>query len=373
MEHAFTETIRKILKDRFGNHSECVFESSLLIRYLNLKTQSATRGTKSRSSFANIYALYVLVKDYISKGFLDSGMDYGKYEGAEFVNLLGRMRALPFGSKLQNHALNSRLNDEFKKFFPECPFEPIIRSRGEGRYWIDDRLLKIDIDGVSINISSALIEVVDAYIVTKKNAFNEFIKTCKAMQTVSRTNVAEIRNYIGSLLQPNVDARIFEIVSYALLKQHYAGVPIYWGWSIDKIKKENLHLFKTGRTNANDGGIDFVMKPLGRFFQVTETTDVKKYFLDIDKVQRYPITFVIKTNENVDKLLKDIETKAKKLYPIETIVQKYMHSIEEIINIPTLLTYLDSIAKTNDIISVFQEIVTQSEVEFNFDSPDELP
>ena len=35
---------------------------------------------------------------------------------------------------------------------------------------------------------------------------------------------------------------------------------------------------------------DLVMKPLGRFFQVTETIDVGKYFLDIDKVQRFPIT-----------------------------------------------------------------------------------
>ncbi|MCS1410631.1 MAG: hypothetical protein M2R45_03826 [Verrucomicrobia subdivision 3 bacterium] len=44
------------------------------------------------------------------------------------------------------------------------------------------------------------------------------------------------------------------------------------------------------------------MRPLGRFFQVTETTDVKKYFLDIDKVQRYPITFVVKSSEPADVL-----------------------------------------------------------------------
>jgi hypothetical protein len=132
------------------------------------------------------------------------------------------------------------------------------------------------------------------------------------MSKISRTNTEEIRKYICSLLQPNVDARIFEIVSYAILKQHYAGIPVYWGWSMDKIEREDLSLFKTGRTNANDGGIDFVMKPLGRFFQVTETTDVKKYFLDIDKVQKYPITFVIKTNEKVEKLLNDIKVKAKR-------------------------------------------------------------
>jgi len=69
---------------------------------------------------------------------------------------------------------------------------------------------------------------------------------------------------------------------------------------IDKLTKENLKLYKTGRTNANDGGIDFVMKPLGRFFQVTETLDVKKYFLDIEKIERYPITFVIKLEKTTD-------------------------------------------------------------------------
>jgi len=373
MEHTFTATIRKILKDHFGINSEKIFETSLLIRYINLKTRSANRGTKARSSFANIYALYALVEDYIGKGFLDTGKNYAKYKGANFTDLLKRARSLPFGSKLQNHAFNSRLNDEFKKFFPECLLEPILRIRGEGKYWINEQLLKIEVDTVSLNVSQVLIEIIDEYIKTKKDSFNEFIETCKIMQKVSPTNDKEIRNYICSLLQPNVDARVFEIVSYAILKQHYAGIPIYWGWSIDKIKEENLRLFKTGRTNANDGGIDFVMKPMGRFFQVTETTDVKKYFLDIDKVQKYPITFVIKTIESIDKLLKDIEAKARQLYPIDTIVQKYMDSIEEIINIPVLLAYLDDITVTNDIIDVFQEIITQSEVEFNFGSSGELP
>jgi hypothetical protein len=73
---------------------------------------------------------------------------------------------------------------------------------------------------------------------------------------------------------------------------------------MDKLNTENLKLYKTGRTNANDGGIDFVMKPLGRFFQVTETLDFKKYFLDIDKIQKYPITFVIKSNEPTQDLLR---------------------------------------------------------------------
>src|SRR5271155_2912669 len=79
-----------------------------------------------------------------------------------------------------------------------------------------------------------------------------------------------------------------------------------------------------------------VMKPLGTFFQVTETLDFKKYFLDIDKLQRYPITFVIKSEEEKDVLLKKIEGDALKLFPVKSIVSKYMSCIEDLINIPTL-------------------------------------
>lgn len=95
------------------------------------------------------------------------------------------------------------------------------------------------------------------------------------------------------------------------------------------MEEENLKLYKTGRTNANDGGIDFVMKPLGRFFQVTETTDVRKYFLDIDKIERYPITFVIKSDAEIEDLEAGIREKATELYPVTAIVEKYMDCIED--------------------------------------------
>jgi hypothetical protein len=244
--------------------------------------------------------------------------------------------------------------------------QPVIRDYNTKRYWINENLLKITVGNETINIAKALIEIIDAYIETKENAFNTFVTTCKQMQSLSHSNPNVIKDYIHSLLQPNVDARIFEIVSYAVLKQHYAGISIYWGWSLKKIKKENLNLYKTGRTNANDGGIDFVMKPLGRFFQVTETTDVKKYLLDIDKIQRFPVTFVIKTDESIEALRNDIKMRAIQIYPIENIVQKYMDCIEEIINIPRLLEYLDDAVRNDKITDIFQEIIVQSEVEFNF-------
>lgn len=365
MEHEFTSTIRGILGKHFGNVADMVFQKSPLLQYVNTKTKSASRGAKSRSAFANHYALYVLLEDYIDRGFLKPKNDYSKYEGARFSELLKRMRALPFGNKLQNHALNNRLNHEFKKFFPLSPI-PIIHDPEAQRYWISESLLVVSVGRKKVNIAPALLKIIDVYVETKLSAFNSFRKTCQEMKRVSRKNSVEVETFVRSLLQPNVDARIFEIVSYSILKQHYSGISIFWGWTRRNLTQENLALFKTGRTNANDGGIDFVMKPLGRFFQVTETTDVKKYFLDIDKVHRYPVTFVVKTNENTDKIKMEIETKAKKEYFIKTVVEKYMACIEEIINIPVLLEYLAEAVQQLKIVDVFDEILLQSDVEFNF-------
>ena len=365
MEHDFTSTIRAILDKHFGTTAEMVFQKSPLLQYVNTKTKSASQGAKSRSAFANHYALYVLLHDYVNGGFLKQEKDYSKYEGAKFSDLLKKMRSMPFGNKLQNHALNNRLNHEFRKYFPDLP-PPIIHVPETQRYWINENLIVIPDGREKINIASALLEIIETYIETKQDAFNSFRKTCQELIKMSRQNSVEIEAFVRSLIQPHVDARIFEIVSYSILKQHYAGISIFWGWTRRNLTQENLTLFKTGRTNANDGGIDFVMKPLGRFFQVTETTDVKKYFLDIDKVHHYPVTFVVKTNEAPDKVKTEMESKAKKEYSVEAVVEKYMSCIEEIITIPLLLDYLTEAVDKSKVVEIFDEILLQSEVEFNF-------
>lgn len=127
MEHEFTKTIKDILEKNFSRAAEKIFSKSELIQYLNVKTRSANKGSKARGSFANLYAVYVLAEDYIAKGFHKSG-DYENYKGAVFSTLFKRQRELPFGQKLQNHALNHRMNEEFKKFFPTCEFIPIFRD-----------------------------------------------------------------------------------------------------------------------------------------------------------------------------------------------------------------------------------------------------
>ena len=91
MEHSFTQTITAVLQNNFGAQADELFERSLLLQYINLKTRSANRGSKSRSSFANLYALYVLAEDYLKGGF-DKAGDYSKYCRTRCGSLLQRGR-----------------------------------------------------------------------------------------------------------------------------------------------------------------------------------------------------------------------------------------------------------------------------------------
>ena len=92
----------------------------------------------------------------------------------------------------------------------------------------------------------------------------------------------------------------------------------------------------------------------------------KNIFWTLNKVHRYPVTFVVKTNEDVDKVQAEIETKARKEYSIEAVIEKYMACIEEIINIPVLLEYLTEATQQSNVGDIFDEILLQSDVEFNF-------
>lgn len=332
---------------------------------MNVKTRSASRGSKSRGSFANLYAVYVLIEDYLKNNF-DKKKNYDEYEGARFTDLLARQRHLPFGSKLQNHALNSRMNEEFKKYFPQVEFVPIMRDVQTNRYWINENLLKITDKRKVVNIAKTVIAIIDQYITTKQSAFRTFIETCERLQAIADENDIDASEFIKGLLSPNSDARIFEIVSYAILRYYYYDQTVYFGYEPHSVQEENLLLYKTGRTNANDGGIDFVMRPLGRFFQVTETLDVKKYFLDIDKIERYPISFVIKSADTVESLLVRLQEGAKKQYGIKSIVEKYMACIEEVINIPLLLERFETAKSQGHLRNILDEIVSQSKIEFNF-------
>ena len=91
LQHDFTQTIINILNKYFPGYGDIILRSSQLLQYINIKTKAANRGSKSRSSFANHYAIYVLIEDYLQKEFhLKNG--YEDYEGAQYINLLMRQR-----------------------------------------------------------------------------------------------------------------------------------------------------------------------------------------------------------------------------------------------------------------------------------------
>lgn len=373
MEYSFTSSIKSILSKHFGNDAEIIFEKSFLIKYINEKTRSANRGSKSRGSFGALYSIYTLIEDYINGAFIDSG-NYSDYEGARQTQLIDRQRELPFGKKLQNHYFQNRTNTDYRKFFPTAEIDRIIiHDQAESRYWINEAQVKLSIGAKEFNLAHAVIEIIDEYKKTKLDAFARFIVSCSELKQLNSGESGKVEEFILNQLAPNVDARLYEIISYGILKFYYHDTVIYWGTEkkLESLTAENLTLYKTGRTNANDGGIDFVMRPLGRFFQVTETLDFKKYFLDIDKLQRYPITFVIKSNEPQDILLRKIEADAIKTYNVTSVVQKYMASIEEIINIPMLIYHFKSAIKMGYLTDILQEIIIQSKVEFNYEDIEE--
>lgn len=340
--------IHKILKKTYtSNLADEVYKNSFLIRYLDKKTHSAYKSSKSRSSFANIYAIYVLVKDY--QEVILSNKSYVKYDGMRFSDALRNVRELPWGNKLQNHALNSRLNEEFRKFFGnETNALPIRRDLNTKRYWFNDKLLRIKASGKDVNITDIIIKIIDQYIYLKQENYSKFIKQCKSLQ--NNFVPTHVHQFINSILSEDTDARLFEVVSYCILKQYYKNI--------------EFDLYRTGRTNANDGGIDFVLKPEGRLFQVTEVFDFEKYFLDIEKLLHYPITFVIRTELSSIKSWEYIKKNAESKYSKE-VLKKYLDCFEEIITLPVLRKYLSQISGQKEIRDLLNELILQYQIEYN--------
>lgn len=62
---------------------------------------------------------------------------------------------------------------------------------------------------------------------------------------------------------------------------------------------------------------------------------------------------------------------AIKWYSIETIVEKYMSCMEELINIPVLTERYQLAVKQGYLNKILEEIITQSKVEFNYEDEEE--
>ena len=201
-----TQFVEEIIQTEFPECWEHIIKLPL-IDYLYRKTRSVVRGSKARGSFGNLYALYVLVEDYIH--LTRSNIDYTEYLGMQFTKALKRQRELPFGEKLQNHALNHRCNQEFLKFYPTYVDNlPIRRDTDTQRYWINEGLLQTECNGDEINISELIIKIINKYIELKREGFERFFTSLE--QLGSSEESKKLALLIRQQLNPNVDARILK-------------------------------------------------------------------------------------------------------------------------------------------------------------------
>ena len=354
--------IEEILRTDFPNDYRSIYDNSMLLQYLDKKMKAVHGDSKTRRSLANIYAIYSILFFY-QNDFFNQPDSYRAFDGYDYMRLFIFYRGLYGGSKLQNHALNSRVNGEFRNRFPNITNELIIIDNGKYLLHIDYLYV------LNHDISKTCCKVIEKYVELLEAKDHALLLVLQRMRQL--TDYSEKKRQINDLLTEDAEARVFEIISYAILKNHYSNIKVYFGYSLETIEEEELQLFKTGRTNANDGGIDFVMRPVGRFFQVTEVNNYDKYLLDIDKVMHFPITFVIKTRSTkaqVQAALDDyIDERANGMRVIE---DRYKTAIEEIITINELQQWTNDLAD-NDIDGIIRDIDIYYKLEMNMDVTDE--
>lgn len=353
--------IENILKEEYPIEFQYIYDHSYLLQYLDKKMKAVHGNSKTRRSLASIYAIYSILYFY-QTDFYQNKSAYKAFSGYDYMRLYTYYRSLYGGNKLQNHALNSRVNGEFRNKFTDIRNDLIIINNG--KYLIHIDYIYVD----NHDISKVCCRIIEKYIDILMRKDHELISILSEMQEMD--DYCEKKDKINKLLTEDAEARIFEIISYSILKNHYKNTSVYFGYSRDKIEEVQLQLYKTGRTNANDGGIDFVMRPVGRFFQVTEVNNYDKYLLDIDKVMHFPITFVIKTKSTKEAVLADLEdyisSRTSGMYVLE---ERYRKAIEDIITINELqqwTTELDG----EDIDGIIRDIDVYYKLEMNMNVED---
>lgn len=320
-----------------------VQSNSIIHKYITRKTKASERDSKARRSLGNLYALYVLCQDYLN----------GNEAGSTFTALMGRMKAMPFGAKLQNHPLDNRLNDEVRRQYGASddmlPVQPA--DLGDGRKARKISVVLLSENGMNPkDTATYVVSSIDKYIQIIDDNQTAYLNEIETANTDK-----DIVDLVRQAFEYNSDARLFEIISFALLHLHFQKTEVTI--TINGITKtEHLCLYRTGRTNANDGGIDFVLKPIGKIFQVTETLDFKKYFLDFDKINRFQLSFVIKTELSSDEVREQIESTAQKSLDAK-LVARYIRLFDDIYTINELKSILGWIQQSHELIIQLKEII----------------
>ncbi len=92
------------------------------------------------------------------------------------------------------------MNAEFQKFFPTSDIIPILRDLETNRYWINENLLMVDVNGVQYNVAKAIIAIIDKYVEIKQDSFQRFIAQCEELQAIEDCNSVNVHEFITGLL-----------------------------------------------------------------------------------------------------------------------------------------------------------------------------
>jgi len=196
--------VKEILAQEFPDNFQDIYDASLLLQYLDKKMKAVHGNSKTRRSLANIYAIYSILHFY-EKDFYNSPDQYRAFQGYDYTKLFVYFRTLYGGSKLQNHALNSRVNGEFRNKFQQAVNDLILIN--DGKYLLHIEYLYI----LGHDISKVLCRMIEKYIALLTEKDHSLIQTLQELQQ-STDNRHKIE-IITSLLNEDVEARIFEIIS----------------------------------------------------------------------------------------------------------------------------------------------------------------
>lgn len=250
--------IKKILKETFPNEYQTVYDESLLLQYLDKKMRAVHGDSKTRRSLASIYAIYSILHFY-QDDFFNQPDKYREFDGYDYMRLFTFYRSLYGGSKLQNHALNSRVNGEFRNKFPNSTNDLIVVNNGKYMLHIDYLYIK------EIDISKMCCKVIEKYVELLMTKDHALLNTLQTMQQL--TDYSEKKEKINALLTEDAEARIFEIISYAILKNHYSNIKVYFGYSLETIEEENYNYLKQGEQTQMMGALILLCALLVVFFK----------------------------------------------------------------------------------------------------------
>lgn len=179
--------IKDIIVENYGEEkAQSVYDKSPLIRYLDKKTGAIHGDSKTRRSLANIYAIYSILYYYVDEFYQDKEK-YKQFLGYDYTKLFVFYRKLYGGSKLQNHALNSRVNGEFRNKIVGADKDLIIIN--DGKYALHIDFLYVD----NIDISKVCKTIIEKYISLLIEKDNGLVAVLEELRSINNCDDKKVK------------------------------------------------------------------------------------------------------------------------------------------------------------------------------------